>query len=420
MKDILTVFSFTLRDGLRKKAFQLTTILVLVLIVVACLIPRLIHSDGDTPPVEETPAGDSSGDYSQFCYLIDESGLVPGLQEALAAADPSTDFRTGQSGQLESYQEEIEKDKNITAAVILPGEAGGLPKVIFYASDFLNSGPMETVKAMIKMVYVSHLLTEAGLPAGTAQLALGEVETELQMVNKMDLSGYLIGIVLIMIIFFAVYYYGYSVAMSVASEKTSRVMETLIVSAKPSRILLGKCLAMGVLGLLQLSLFLIAGGVCFTLIVPDGFTIGGMPLALSSFTPLSALLILVYFILGFALYAMLNSVCGATVSRIEDLNSAMMPAVLISMLSFYFAYFPLIMPGSSVSRITTLVPLTAPFVMPFRLLNETVPTADILLSILFLLIAIVLIAAVSIRLYSASVLHYGERLKLKDLFRLKS
>ena len=58
--------------------------------------------------------------------------------------------------------------------------------------------------------------------------------------------------------------------------------------------------------------------------------------------------------------------------------------------------------------------------MPFRLLNETVPAMDILLSILFLLIAIVVISVISIRLYSASVLHYGQRLKLKDLFTLKS
>ncbi len=251
-------------------------------------------------------------------------------------------------------------------------------------------------------------------------MALGEVQLNLNTIAKMDLSGYVIGIVLIMIIFFAVYYYGYSVAMSVASEKTSRVMETLVVSAKPSHILLGKCLAMGVLGLLQLSLFLIVGGLSFALLVPSGFTIGGMPLALSSFTPLSAVLVLVYFVLGFALYAMLNSVCGATVSRIEDLNSAMMPAVLVSIISFYFAYFPLMMPGSSASRITALIPFTSPFVMPFRLLNETVPAMDILLSILFLLIAIVVISVISIRLYSASVLHYGQRLKLKDLFTLKS
>ena len=63
--------------------------------------------------------------------------------------------------------------------------------------------------------------------------------------GKMDVTGYSLGIVLTLLMFFAVYFYGYGVAMSVASEKTSRVMETLVVSAKPSRIF-GKCVAMGV------------------------------------------------------------------------------------------------------------------------------------------------------------------------------
>lgn len=210
------------------------------------------------------------------------------------------------------------------------------------------------------------------------------------MLGKMDMTGYVLGIVLTMIVFFAVYYYGYGVAMSVAAEKTSRVMETLIVSAKPSRILLGKCLGMGVLGLFQMGLFLLVGGAGFALLVPEDFTIMGMPLALSSFTVPSALLVLVYFLLGYALYAMLNSVCGATVSRAEDLNSAMMPTVLISVISFYAAFMVMFLPDEGLKRIVTYIPFTSPFVMPFRLLNDTVPAADIAISVGLLLVAIVL------------------------------
>lgn len=107
----------------------------------------------------------------------------------------------------------------------------------------------------------------------SSKAALTDLSYSSQIVCKMDVSGYAIGILLTIIVFFAVYYYGYGVAMSVASEKTSRVMETLVVSAKPSRILLGKCLAMGVLGLVQLLAFLVVGAVCFATIVPTGFTI---------------------------------------------------------------------------------------------------------------------------------------------------
>ena len=140
------------------------------------------------------------------------------------------------------------------------------------------------------------MLAGAGVNEALAAVVTADMAYDMQIVGKMDLSGYILGMVLTMIIFFAVYYYGYGVAMSVASEKTSRVMETLVVSAKPSRILLGKCLAMGVLGLIQLTLFLAVGAVSFRLFVPADFTIAGMPLALSSFTVSSALLILLYFL----------------------------------------------------------------------------------------------------------------------------
>jgi ABC-2 type transport system permease protein len=145
----------------------------------------------------------------------------------------------------------------------------------------------------------------------------------------------------------------------------------------------------------------------------------GIPLALSSFTLPSALLILVYFLLGYALFAMINSVCGATVSRAEDLQSAMMPSIIISIISFYSAYVVMFLPDQGIRRIVTYVPLTAPFIMPFRLLNENVPAADILISIVSLILAIIVVAALSVKLYSASVLHYGQRLKLREMFKLK-
>ncbi len=280
--------------------------------------------------------------------------------------------------------------------------------------------PVDRMKETVRRVIVDDALSKAGVAESTSQLVLTDIPSITIPASKMDITGYALGIVLTMIIFFAIYFYGYGVAMSVASEKTSRVMETLIVSTKPSRILLGKCIAMGTLGLIQLSIFILAAALGYNLLIPDDFTISGVPLALSSFTPASALLILVYFLLGYALFAMINSVCGATVSRAEDLQSAMMPSVLISMISFYAAYMVMFMPDQGIRRIVTYIPFTSAFIMPFRLLNENVAPIDIGISVVLLLVAIILVAMVSVRLYSASVLHYGQRLKIKDMFKLKT
>ena len=118
----------------------------------------------------------------------------------------------------------------------------------------------------------------------------------------------------------------------------------------------------------------------------------------------------------------MNAVCGASVSKIEDLNSAMMPVVLIAMVSFYVGYFAAISGSgadSMLQKVAIYIPFCSPFIVPFKILNGDVPMMDIMLSIAALLAAIVVIAAVSIRIYTASVLHYGNRLKLKDMFRMK-
>jgi ABC-2 type transport system permease protein len=245
--------------------------------------------------------------------------------------------------------------------------------------------------------------------------------TTTEMVGSMDFSGYLLGIMLLILMFFAIYYYGYGVSMSVANEKASRVMETLIVSAKPSHVLIGKCLAMGALGLAQLSSFLLLGAIGYQLLVPKGFLIAGMPLSLSAFTLSSAVLVLVYFVFGYSLYALMNAVCGAVVDKIEDLNSAMMPVMFISMVSFYVGYFTALTDvGGLMTKIAIYVPFCSPFVVPFKLLNGDISGVDLAISIALLIVAIVVVGWISIRLYTASVLHYGKRMKLKELYKIKN
>ena len=412
MRDIFTVFGFTLRENLRKRVFWVITVLVLVVIIAACGILAAVGG-GEEPDEEPAPQ-----EKTDTCYLIDAQGLVPGAAEALDQAFSGVRFEAADASRLEVLKAEVKEDGAKTIAEILPGEAGGLPTLKLYASNFMTGMPVDGIAQVIKGLYVSQVLGAAGVSAENTALALSSVSYSLETLGKMEISGYILGILITMVIFFAVYYYGYGVAMSVAQEKTSRVMETLVVSAKPSRILLGKCLAMGVLGLLQLSAFLIVGALSWSLLIPADFTIAGMPLSLSAFTLPTALLTLVYFLLGYALYAVINSVCGATVSRAEDLSSAMMPAILISMVSFYAAYIVMFLPSEGIKRIVTYIPFTSPFIMPYRLLNDTVFSLDIAVSLLLLLVSILLVALASVRIYSASVLRYGQRIRLKDMFRL--
>lgn len=411
---------YTFNDAIRKKAFKISTIIVVLLIALLCALPRVIASfdDGDNSAEEEQTAAAS---YAGKCYYIDDQNLIPGGAEALKSYFTNTEILTGSGESLDQYKDEIGEDGTVSAIVITKSETSAVPGIQIITKDFMSGISGDGAAEALTEAYVSDLLTAQGVAPETIELTKTKLTYESQMAGSMNLSGYIMGILVTVLIFYAIYYYGYGVSMSIATEKTSRVMETLVVSAKPSHILIGKCLGMGLLGICQFVIVLLSGVLFYKLFIPENFALMGMPLTLDAFTYKSAILIGVYFLLGYALYAVLNAVCGASVSKIEDLNSAMMPVMLVAMLSFFIGYFTAISgSGSSLfQKIAMYVPFCSPFILPFRLLNGDVAALDITISIALLIAAIIIITIISIRIYSASVLHYGKRMKWKEMYKTK-
>lgn len=420
MKQIGIIMQYTFNDAIRKKAFKISTIIVVLLIALLCALPRVIASfdDGDNSAEEEQTAAAS---YAGKCYYIDDQNLIPGGAEALKSYFTNTEILTGSGESLDQYKDEIGEDGTVSAIVITKSETSAVPGIQIITKDFMSGISGDGAAEALTEAYVSDLLTAQGVAPETIELTKTKLTYESQMAGSMNLSGYIMGILVTVLIFYAIYYYGYGVSMSIATEKTSRVMETLVVSAKPSHILIGKCLGMGLLGICQFVIVLLSGVLFYKLFIPENFVLMGMPLTLDAFTYKSAILIGVYFLLGYALYAVLNAVCGASVSKIEDLNSAMMPVMLVAMLSFFIGYFTAISgSGSSLfQKIAMYVPFCSPFILPFRLLNGDVAALDITISIALLIAAIIIITIISIRIYSASVLHYGKRMKWKELYKTK-
>ncbi len=418
MKQIMIIFGYTFRDAARKKAFVISSVIMLALILVLFSIPKLTAFFSGTNAVS-AGSGDlqaPASEKSKTCYYMDENNLIPRAGQVLSAAFPDVEFISAERDMTDGYKKQIGEDPDISMIVVTEQES--LPFITVISKDFMSGIPADAVTALLGKTYVSDVLALRGVDSDTIAFAQMQLPYASEMVGNMNMSGYVLGIVLTMLIFFAIYYYGYGVSMSVASEKTSRVMETLIVSAKPSRILLGKCLAMGTLGLCQFSGTLLFGAVCYKFLIPDQFSFMGAPLSLSGFTAGTALLILVYFILGYSLYAVMNAVCGASVSKIEDLNSAMMPVMMTAMISFYLGYFTAVAgAGSSLlQKAAMYIPFSSPFIVPFKLLNNDISSPDLIISVALLLAAIAVTAYISIRVYSASVLHYGRKLKFKEAY----
>lgn len=434
MRQIMTVFLFTFKDAIRKKAFIVSTAIILVLVLLACLAARLFgqeegsESGGFAPIPGNTPSIVSDEDipFSGRCYYIDEQGLVPGGLEALKEGLIDYEFTEGTASEIESYRAEIAKDAEVSLILVEPPVEGdlpaeeGLPHISVLTKDVFSGISPPAVQEVLSLQYIEGIMKDYEIPEEALGLLRMQLPVQSGIAGEMDLSGYILGVVITMLMFFAIYYYGYGVAMSIATEKTTRVMETLVVSAKPSRILLGKVMAMGFLGICQIVLIMLFAFICYRLLIPGDLTIMGMRLSLASFTLERGLLILLLFILGYTLYAFLYATCGAAVSKMEDLSSAMMPVMLLTIVSFYISYFTALngsISGGGTSPlgiVASYVPFCSPLYLPFYILNGDYSFAQVLIALLILVVSIGLVAALSIRIYSASVLHYGKRLRLKD------
>lgn len=417
MKQIFSVFAFTFKNGARQKTFIISTVIILALILIACSVPRILlaFTGGNIDDIV-------TGKF-YTCYYIDETGKLSEGELLLAEKLTDTEFRVAAAEDKDRIISDIASDAKTALVLIYNGE-DGKPAITVTAKDFLNSAASRSDKiaAVLSGLYATRVMEEAGIGADVIEDARRTIPCRVSTEGGLTPSGYAAGILLITLTFFAVYYYGYGVAASVASEKSSRIMETLIVSAKPSYILIGKCLGMGILGLCQFGGMLIFTAACWKLLIPPDFNFMGATLSLEAFTPRAVLLIILFFVLGYTLYAMMNAVCGATIDKLDELNAAMMPVMLISMGAFYLSYFTAIM-GTTYDYLVNLsmyIPFSAPFIMPFVLLNGEVAGWQILLSAGILAVTIVIVAAVSIRIYNASVMHYGKRLKLTEAMKKKN
>ena len=414
MKQIFSVFAFTFKNGARQKTFIITTVIILAIILVACSVPRVLLSfTGGN--IEDIVTGKF-----YTCYYIDETGKLNGGELLLAEKLTDTEFIVATPDDKDKIITDIASDAK-TALILIANGEDGKPAITISAKDFLNRAAANSgdIASVLSKLYSTRVMEELGIGAEIIADAQRQIPCTVNTEGGLTPSGYAAGILLITLTFFAVYYYGYGVASSVASEKSSRVMETLIVSAKPSYILIGKCLGMGILGLCQFGGILIFTALCWKLLIPPDFTVMGTALSLTAFTPRSVFLIIVFFILGYTLYAMMNAVCGATIDKLDELNAAMMPVMLISMGSFYLSYFTAMM-GTTYDYLVNLsmyIPFSAPFIMPFVLLNGEVAGWQILLSAGILVVTIVIVAAISIRIYNASVMHYGKRLRLTEAIK---
>jgi ABC-2 type transport system permease protein len=235
-----------------------------------------------------------------------------------------------------------------------------------------------------------------------------------------EISTSILATGLIVLIFMAILTYGVWVAMSVAEEKGSRVMELMLNATTPLQMLTGKVVGNGAAGLTQYGAILfaivvglLAQGPIHKLVVGTDAAapFGGLgPVVLVAFA--------ILFVLGFLMYSLLYAALGSLVSRQEDVQSATSPLMTLIMIGYFMSVVGLQSIDETWVKVASFVPFFSPYLMLARVSAGHVEIWEFALSVLLLLVSIAVALFVAARIYSAGVLLYGQRVGLRQLFKM--
>jgi ABC-2 type transport system permease protein len=219
----------------------------------------------------------------------------------------------------------------------------------------------------------------------------------------------------------AIITYGQWVAASVAEEKSSRVMELLITAATPRQLLLGKVMGAGGAGLVQYVAIVAAAlgglllqGTISRLVLGEN---AGEPIQLQGLNLGVLLVVGLFFVGGFALYATLYAALGSTANRQEDVQNIVGPMVIVGVAGYLIAFAALNVPDADWVRALSFVPFFSPYLIPTRMVMGQIAPWEIALSFVLLLLGALVALWVAGRIYSAGVLLYGQKAGLRNVWR---
>lgn len=402
MKDLFIVTKFTMMDMIKRKSFIISTIIFLIIILIGFNVPKIMKAiNGE--------------DGKNTLLIVDENDIFEGALENLKNIDTEYEIQISNL-KYDELKEKIQNGEVDSAIIVEKKNENVKIRYIVKNSTMMSEVPKDiisTINGLYTNLQINKLgLTEEQLKSITPNFEFSLEQTEEQKANGNIFAMMLLSIVL----FYAIYFCAYQVSSSITTEKTSKIMETLVTSTSPKTIVLGKTLGIGIVGLLQLVVL-----VGISLISAKAFLEPGMLeqiLDVSAITPYLGVVTIIYFILGYATYALLYALTGSTVSKPEDIQSANGPVAIFAVIGFYLSYFTMMNPTSKMNVFASLFPISSPFCMPFRIMMGIAKPIDVLISIAILIITILIIAKIAIKIYSNAILNYGTKMSFKDIVKM--
>ncbi len=404
------------RERVRSRLFFLSTLLLASLAVLVAFTPVFVRAvdRGSSLRVAIVTADDDLA--SQAEAVLDgvlNGGLAGPRGETPAYAFVRRTDPTATKAEVENLL--------LDAALVVDREPNGRLSFTFYAGETVGADRAQLVGvgalAVAILDWTANLRPTGGptfqMPRLDLVAAGGPSAGGVPLGGAEFASRRILGIVFVVLVFITTIIYGMWVAAGVVAEKSGRVMELLLGAASPAQLVVGKVVGIGLAGALQFVVVLAPALVALVaqerlgeaLFGPGGSLAGSLvassPGLLAAFA--------VFFVLGFALYALVYAGVGSLVSRPEDLQVISLPLSLIAIAGYLQAVLALTGGTAGFIRLASYVPVWSPFVMLTRLAVGRVEAWELALSVGLLLVTIPLVAVAAVRVYSTGVLLYGQR-----------
>ncbi|WP_461202103.1 ABC transporter permease [Anoxybacillus sp. TBDG-1] len=395
------VFAHTYMTKLKSKSFFISTVITTIIIFGIGQLDRIIEAFSDNG--------------QKTIGVIDQTN---GWYEALQAQMQSNkEIKLVRHDENEEQAKKYVQTEKWYAYIVLHVQSGQ-PKVAYYAKNIADSDVTHEIEQALQQVKIAMMAKQIGLTydqinALYAPIAIEKVALEKHAKTEEQLEqARAIVYVLLFAMYMFVLMYGSMIMMEVATEKSSRIMEILISSTSPIQQLFGKISGIALLSLTQ-----------FVVIFAVGYTSLQNSAMLSQLLGMEELPIslitygIVFFLLGYLLYAMLFAVLGSIVSRVEEVQQMAGPVTMLVVAAFIMAMFGLNAPESPFITAMSFVPFFAPMIMFLRIGMLHVPTWEIALSIVLLVGTIAFLFVFGSKIYRGGVLMYNQASSWKDLKR---
>lgn len=408
MKDLYVVAKFTIKDMVKRKSFIISNLIILIMIVIAFNIPNIIN----TVKGEETEENSKTK-----ILIIDENNVFEGTLNQLNNMELNYEsIVKNEKIEFEEIRQKVENEEIQEALVITENDQGIDMEYIVKNVSMVRNVPENLVNA-ITAIYSNLQISKLNLTQEQLQSITPNFNFEIKQTEEQEVQGNQFAMMLMSIVlFYAIYFCAYQVSSSITTEKTSKIIETLVTSTTPKTIVLGKTIGIGIIGIVQIAAIIATALISNAVFLEEGVLDGIIDF--SNVTPFLGIITGIYFILGYATYALLYALTGSTVSKPEDVQSANGPIAIIAIVGFYLAYFTMMNPTSELNKVAAILPISSPFCMPFRVMMGIATNVEIIISLLVLIATIFIVAQVSIKIYSQAILNTGSKMNFKEIVKM--